>query len=182
MKNKIFFSIMSGLFLILGILLVLQNHKLRNENVFLRRIIKLYSGTNTDVDRVKEIIEKYVPSTFKKKNAPYKLVILFTPEDCPPCLEEVPFWEKYCKKEKNVILHGLINHPYKMLVEKFINDMKWQFPYSIIEEIPFGFNFGFAKTPVKVLLNNDNQVIYIEGPSPNWKMDSKLRYIVKNKE
>jgi len=96
------------------------------------------------------------------------------------CIEEITFWADFKKRNKDLGLWGLVNHPHTELVKKFIENMRWKFPVFIIDEDLLGWNFGLKQTPVKVLLDNRNKIYYIEGPIPDWKREGKLIKVVSS--
>ena len=175
MKNKAFYLIILILIILLSIFLIFQNYKLREK---LRKYDK-YKSLDINLPQIKQILSTYLSKHLMNNKFKWTLVVIFSPEDCPYCLEEISYLANLCEM-KNVRCLGLVNHPHKELVEKFIKNMKWNFPIYIIEKSPWGYNFGVKKTPIKVLLDSQNRIYYVEAPIPNWKTESKLKRLIQN--
>ncbi|MCP2519873.1 redoxin family protein [Candidatus Aminicenantes bacterium AC-335-B20] len=175
MKNKAFYLIILILIILLSIFLTFQNYKLREK---LRKYDK-YKSLDINYPKIKQILSTYLLKHLMNNKSKWTLVIIFSPEDCPYCLEEISYLANLCEM-KNVKCFGLVSHPYKELVEKFIKNMKWDFPIYITGKSPWGYNFGIRKTPIKILLNDKNQIYYVEGPLSNWKTESKLKILIQN--
>jgi len=180
MKNKVFYLIIFGFIGLLSIVLILQNYQLRKELLYSQKILKFISNSNININHLNRILAKYIFSNLSNGDFKWNLVIIFSPEDCPYCLKEISFWAHFKEKHKNFGCWGLVNHPHVELVSKFIKSMGWNFPIYVIKENLFGDNFGLGKTPIKVLLNDRNQIYYIEGPIPNWEKEGKLKKLVED--
>jgi glutaredoxin len=178
-KSKIFYFVVFGLVLAANFILILENYQLNKEVHNLRKI-KEFSYGSLDTVYIERILSRYIFKKLEKKNFRYNLIIIFSPEDCPYCIEEITFWADFKKRNKDLGLWGLVNHPHTELVKKFIENMRWKFPVFIIDEDLLGWNFGLKQTPVKVLLDNRNKIYYIEGPIPDWKREGKLIKVVSS--
>lgn len=178
MKSKSFF--IATVVLIIGTitLLLVQNQKLKNRIKYSDKIVEISKNngfTKMDASHLKKIIDKYLAIELRESDINWKLVIFYSPEDCPQCLEEVTFWQQFEKKQKSLKCWGLVNHPYKELVANFMRMKNWDMSYHIIEENEyFGDSFQSKKTPLKVLLNKENQIYFVEGPLPTWDEEGKL--------
>ncbi len=180
MKNKFFFTIVFVLIVIVGLFLSYQNFQLRKELHNCNQLLKHISNIDLGANHLSKIIHRYLLKDLKKSDVKWKLVIIYAPEDCPPCLEEISYWANFNDLKNDFGCWGLVNHPNQKLVAKFIKDMHWNFPTLIIEENVFGENFGYKKTPIKVLLNAKNQIYFIEGPVLNWLKDGKIRFLLED--
>jgi len=129
---------------------------------------------------LKQILVKYILENISENESKWNLVIIFSPEDCPYCLEEISYWLDFKEKKNKFECLGLVDHPHKELTLNFIKSMGWKFSKLIIEENLFGENFGLGKTPIKVLLNENNKIYYLEGPLPNWKKESILKKLIED--
>jgi hypothetical protein len=180
MNNKLFFSVIIVIVLVLGVLLAIQNHRLRNDLEWCNKLNQLHSTPQLDGTRVKKLLDTYLKTELGQSDANWKIVLFFAPEDCPECINEITYINKLVESHKDLTCIGLVNHPHSELVRGFIKSMKWSFNVKIIKENLFGENFGFFKTPIKVLLNSRNHMYYIEGPLPNWVEDGKFRFILED--
>ena len=108
------------------------------------------------------------------------LIIIFSPEDCPYCIEEISSLLDLSEKKKNLESWGLVDHPHRELITNFIKSMGWKFSNFILEENLDGNNFGLGKTPIKALLNDKNQIYYIEGPITNWRKEGMILKLLKD--
>jgi len=180
MKTRVFHASILILILAAGIFLAVQNHLLRKKLHYCNQVLTHLSSPNVDINHLKKIVDKYLSAELRATDFKWKLIIIYTPEDCSDCLEEIDYWAKFCDREKKIGCWGLVNHPYPELVSKFFESRGWRFPNRIIKEHEFGENFGLFKTPIKVLLNTDNQLYYVEGPLVNYKEEGKLRIFLKS--
>lgn len=178
MNGRIFYVIVFILVVLMGIFLAWQNHRLRSELLYCNKVLKHTGSTNIDLKHLEKIVDMYILSKLNKFDYKWKLVVIYAPEDCPPCLDEINYWAEMYGTEKKFGLFGLVNHPYTELVLKYNTSMGWNFPVVIVKENAFGENFGFKKTPIKILLNEKNQVYFVEGPLPDWKKNGKLKALI----
>jgi hypothetical protein len=179
MKGKTFYTTVFVLVILVGLLLAYQTYRLDKELRTCRKIIEYSGDPMMDVGHLNQVIENYLLKELEKSDAKWKLVIIYTPDDCPNCLEELSYWSNFTAKEKRFGCWGLVNHPDTNLAQKYYATMGWKFPTTFIDRSLFGDNFGLKKTPIKLLLNNENKIYYVEGPLPNWQRDGKLYKLLK---
>lgn len=178
MKNKIFYNTVFGLIAVVGLFLAIQNYKLREELHFCQQLEGHQGGVNIETERIKKIINENLLKDIGRSNTKLKMVIIYTPEDCPLCLDEVTHWAMLHETEESFSLWGLVNHPHNKLVQKYIRSMNWNFPNCLVPVSSYGENFGLEKTPLKILLNRENRIIYIEGALTNWQKEGKLEELI----
>ena len=116
MKNRVFYSLIFVLIALMGIFLVFQNYRLKEELVYSKKILKFSSNSRTDLIHLNRILAKYVFSSLDDANFKWNLVIIFSPEDCPYCIQEISYWADFKEKEKNFGGWGLVNHPHGEMV------------------------------------------------------------------
>lgn len=178
MKNKIFFSIVFSLITVFGIFLAVQNYQLRKELRYCQQVSKHFNRDDAEIDRINSVIDNHLKNQLEQGDFKWKMVIVYAPEDCPPCLDEITHWAMLNETEPDFGLWGIVNHPHEQLVAKFIKSMKWGFPNHIVKKSPFGENFGLSKTPIKVLLDNNNRIVFIEGPVTDWETSGRLKAFI----
>jgi hypothetical protein len=179
MKIRSFYSVFFILFILLGLLLLYQNYQLRKDLIYSKRLLEFSNNPYVDLIQLKQIIRKYIVNTDIGNNAKWKLVIIFSPETCPVCLEEVSYWVDFCMKKNDLQCWGLVDHPHKELVLSFIKSKGWEFSNLYIDDTLLGNNFNLAETPIKILLD-ENHIYYVEKTLPEWKKESILKKMIKD--
>lgn len=157
-----------------------QNYSLRKELLFVSRISRELNNDYINTDGLQNIVKKYLLKPIREKAFKWNLIIIFSPEDCPFCIDEISFWDNYFKQQKEPFLGcwGLVIHPFPELVNDFINNMGWEFPIFISNDSLDHSNFLKFSTPLKVLMKSTKNIYYIEGPDPNWFNKSTLKNLI----
>lgn len=177
-NNKILFALFFS-FIFIGYL-IYQNFLLRKELLFVNRLAIELNNININPDSLQHIIKKYLLKQMNTRSFEWNLVIIFTPEDCPICLDEISFWDEYFMRQPKHILGvwGLVIHPYPELVQNFIVNMGWQFPIYVHQDSQNIVNKIQKLTPIKILIKSSNRIYYLEASNPNWSTKSSLRNII----
>jgi len=178
-NDKFPFLLIFILFIFVGLLLV-QNYDLRKELLLFGAISSEINNTNIDTNRLYKIINKNLSSIMREKEFKWNLVIIFSPDDCPICIDELSFWDNYARQQKQSFLGcwGLVNYPYPKLVNDFIKNMGWKFPIYVINDSLYTKMSYEKSTPLKILIKGTKNIYYIEGPNPNWHEKSILKNII----
>lgn len=167
---------------ILIIYLLTQNYSLRKELILLNRISSELNNANNETGLLYKIIHKYLLKPMREKVFKWNLIIIFSPEDCPSCIEEISYWNAFVKQQKQPLLGcwGLVNHPYPKLVNDFIDNMGWEFPIYIISDSLKDEKLYVNSTPLKILMKDTNNIYYVEGPNSNWYKNSPMKNLLAN--
>lgn len=176
-NNKILFLLFFSFIFIA--FLIYQNFLLRKE-LFLVNRFATELNNNLNLNSLQPIIKKYLSNEMRKKSFEWNLIIIFTPEDCPFCLDEISFWDDYFQQQQKHILGlwGLAIHEYPELVQNFIVNMGWQFPIYVHQDYQNIMNQFQKLTPIKILMKGTNKIYYFEASNTNWSTKSSLRNII----
>jgi|GEM_PF-1877327 len=159
--------------------LLCQNYLLRKELILVNRISLELNNENINTDSLYKIIKKHLLKPMNEKAFKWNLIIIFSPEDCPFCIDEISFWNSFVKQKKlSLGCWGLVIHPFPELVNDFIKNMGWEFPVYIFNDSLDNSNFYSNSTPLKILMKNNKNIYYIEGPNPNWSNKSTLKNLI----
>lgn len=180
MKLKSFYSIFLILFILLGSLLIYQNYRLRKDLYYSKKILEFSKNPYIDLMRLEQIINNHIVKNNREDEMKWSLVIIFSPEACPYCLEEIDYWLDFSEKKDNLECWGLVDHPHKELVLSFIESMEWKFTNLCIEDSRLGENFNLGKFPIKVLLDENNRIFYVERTLLNWEKESILKKMIED--
>lgn len=167
LSNKIKKNYIKIILILMVILIIISNF----QNYNLRKQLSYYQSKYKI--QYENILKKYIFPKLKDSNQ-YDLIIIFSPEDCPFCLEEITFLNNLTKRKSNIKTWGLVDHPYPELVKKFLKSIHWDFSCTFINNNSCCNNFGLNETPIKILLK-DKQIIFIEEALSNWKKEGKIK-------
>jgi len=129
-------------------------------------------------NNIDKVITGLIGDKAIKKNAT-NLIIIFSPEDCDVCLDEITSLWGLTNRISKIGFFGIINHPYPELAYTYINNRKWNFPCRIINNNLYNEGLGLGKTPIKIFLQN-GKILYVEGPRSNWRIKSGIIKYLNN--
>jgi len=163
--------------MIVNVALIIQNihqkNKLKNMQIF-----------NSNALVVREVPEFFLfavneddYSSFEILNSPnYKIFIFFQVYDCASCKLSGDFLE-YISKKKNLDVYGIVNHPYKEELIKWIKNENLPFPVLMDLNEKVTKSFGIYETPTIVLADNMNRIIFSSKLTKNSRNTLLLNYI-----
>lgn len=97
-----------------------------------------------------------------KRDKPYLLLILFSTDDCPSCLDEGFMWERISSGYSDSIsVHGVGYSSNKFLIDSFLKHKGITFPVFSDSDNSLLDRF-LIHTPLKVLINKNNRILSIE--------------------
>ena len=109
----------------------------------------------------------------------FKLIIFFTPNDCPACLKEIKLWNKIYN-EISIPVIGIVPYYNIHQVKLFSFNERIQFPVFVDIEEKLLYKIDFAESPIKILLNKNNDIISITTAFLNIKIEKEFFLFVKN--
>lgn len=121
------------------------------------------------------------PWSLNKDSSVLKLLILFNVNDCSACLLEHTLWQKIHEKfsHKNVLVLG-ISHT------KDIEDLiylveEWNVKFTVLHdpEERVRKSLGITTSPLRVLLNGDNEILEIERPDSDLALQKKTMETIR---
>lgn len=174
---------LSFLFLILSFILIIyliyQNYNLRKELFFVNRIAQELNNESINTDQLYNIIKRHLNNPMTEKAFKWNLILIFSPEDCPSCIDEISFLNNYLKQKKlSLGCWGLLIHPFPKLVNDFVNTMGWELPVYILNPGMDNFNLDSYSAPLKILMKKNEYIYYVEGPNPQWYNKSILKNLI----
>ena len=189
-ENKYSFVIILNIlvlycFLNFNLKLISVNRNLIHKKYSLQEeIAKLEIVLNSDGD---PIIGKNFPlfelkslsnKIYSEKNLSgiYILFIFFSPYDCGECLLESNYWEEIHKNYSNNFfkVFAIANAPRKREITLFVKRRKLTFPILYDKDNKIKKALGIRRTPIKILLNQDNQIIFAQYSTNNTENNKKL--------
>jgi hypothetical protein len=94
---------------------------------------------------------------------PLTLLIVFSPSDCPPCLEEKTLWGEVVRRNV-VAVYGIASSPSP---EEFWQwESRMEIPVDVYLDTTFAFadSMGFRVTPLKLLISPAGTVLWVDPP------------------
>lgn len=102
-----------------------------------------------------------------------RIVAIFTPDDCDICLDEIPVLVDFTDR-RDIKFQGIIPYTFPALAKRYLEDRNWDFEVFYTDQ-PFLINLlQDFRTPIKVLMDRDNNIIYIEGANNNWQIEGSI--------
>ena len=100
----------------------------------------------------------------------FKLLIFFSPNDCPACLKEISLWNRLSEALPVKVI-GLVPHYNAGEISYFILNEDIKFEVWIDLEQKLYEYIDFSETPVKVLIDKHNDVISMTKSFLNKKYE-----------
>jgi hypothetical protein len=118
-----------------------------------------------------DIKHRYLPGD---PDSDFTLFVFFSPTDCPGCLREAGVWQRLFQDRKTLHLSviGIMNHCSQQEAEAARRELGITFPVLFDANSVLASSFGFQKTPEKILLNKQDQVILT---SPSYQQEEMQR-------
>lgn len=125
--------------------------------------------SETNITQIKQVLVKNGGELKSGLN----LLMVFTPEDCQLCLQEIDFLANYCHSHERLQCFGIVDYPIPDLITEYVKNKKWKFPVYV-DNVDSSANFGLPDTPYKLVLNASGKLIFAEGPIVTWRKSGEL--------
>lgn len=98
-----------------------------------------------------------------------KVVIIFSIDDCPLCLQEYPLWRKIAEtyQQKEIAVIGIAHHTDKEDLILFAKERSLYFPILLDIENRIREKMGFKSSPLRILLDAENEILEVAVPDAN---------------
>lgn len=139
--------------------------------------ISMPVGINIVISDFMDINNNYNIIKISSLSKKMKIVFIFTLSDCPTCLDEGTYWELlYEKYNKYCDIIGIGTALNENEIKEYIKNKSIKFPvYNDSRRIYK--NMLNINTPVKLITNNNWEIISVDGPT--LSDNSKKKYISK---
>jgi len=124
------------------------------------------------------IMEKLIKSVNLDKLKPCekaRVVIIFTPDDCGICLDEISFINEILNNKNEIKFQGIVPCQYPALAKKFADAKNWKFDIFYTQNEDIIVQLANLKKPIKVLMNRNDKIIYMEVANINWQINNTFK-------
>lgn len=118
-----------------------------------------------------------------EKDSDFTLFVFFSPTDCPACLREAAVWQRLFQERDALHLSviGIVNHCSQQEAEAARRTLGITFPILLDVNSILATSFGFQKTPEKILMNKQTEVILTSPPYQQEEMQRHFEHEVRQK-
>jgi len=188
MKSKRFWILFVILIVIINVVFLYINYHKYVAKPFPNTLKK--NQTQNIVKALKKLdsLEIYIyPSNDNNKpiifnsshNSQLKLLIFFSPHDCPVCLKEITLWNRiYNKLPVEVV--GIVSYYNPNEIKIFAKNEGIEFPLWIDTKQKLMELIDFAETPIKVILDRDNRPISFTTTFLDADTEEKYYNFIRN--
>ncbi len=101
----------------------------------------------------------------------YKLLVIFSPMDCPGCLRSLNYWNEIEKLSRHTVF-GIVAYKHLNEIKLFLKNEKIKFDIGIDQSRKI-FNYIHGEdSPMQIILDSDNNIIFkrkADGSSSSGK-------------
>jgi len=100
-------------------------------------------------------------------NSQLKIIILFNPQDCPRCWQELILWKKIQNNfsPEEIFLIGIAYNSSKKEITSFIKKKDISFLILIDKKDKIRKHLGLKSSPWRILIDHNNKIIDIQRPT-----------------
>lgn len=197
-SNKMRFSILFSLLLI--VVLIIQIQSIKENNKFyneLKRSFDVLRDPTRHPDGTSYKGKKFVNFTLEDISgrvwhledikSPIKIIALFSVKNCSECLQDYRLWKKIDEiySDSQVIVLGINSGNYINELIPFVEEREIKFPILHDPEQIIKKTMDFRISPLRITLDENNTILDIVYPSGNYKEEKqalvKLDSLLKEK-
>ncbi len=178
---------------IIRFITIIENYEKLNS--FFRNGVKRKNGSSEKI-KIRDVLGKRLMDFamedlsgriwhLNKTDSILKVIIIFSVEDCPICLQEYPLWKKIYENYKNELIYiiGIAHNSDLQRLVSFVEDKDIQFPILYDSRDIVRNSLCLNTSPWRLLLDRNNRIIEIDQPAPQLSKQketlNKIMHLLK---